>query len=114
MKTASRDRPTPAASAVMWSAWALLPAGRGSRSRQEQFVSGIDHDWAFRTQPDRSAEADTGPARDPRDVRPSVKQRGQVPGRIRDLDGEHGVALHGAYLYRVDAALDGGPARPAD
>ncbi len=59
--------------------------------------------------PDGPAEPDPGPAHDARDVRPPVEQRGQVPGRVGDLAGQHRVLFHGPDLDRADPALDGGP-----
>jgi amino acid transporter len=59
----------------------------------DQFVGGVDHEGVAVLQADRPAQADKRPADDPRDMGPAVEQGGQVPGGIRDLQGEHRVLL---------------------
>src|ERR1700748_503950 len=85
-----------------------LPAGH---LRTCQLVRGIDHDPGPALDPDRAAEPDPGPAFDAGDVRAAVEQRGQVPGGVADLAGQHRVPLHRPDLDHADPALDGDLAR---
>src|SRR6266487_5454433 len=74
----------------------------------KQLVCGIDHGGPAVLDTDPAAEPEPRPAIDACDMRAAVEQGDQVPGRVLDFVGEHGVLLGGADLDTAHPSFDGG------